>query len=218
MRLHLKLSQNKQLVPFNYQPQLAGALHKWLGKNDWHGSTALYSFSWLQRGEPTGKGLSFPRGSGMEISAFEIGFLKRLIKGIQQDPYLSFGLKVTDITIHEAPVFSNKETLFVASPVLVKRTVAEKDIHYPYNDPACEALLTETLQRKLQIAGVSPEGVKVSFLDNYPGAQTKIIYYNKIGNRVNICPVVIEGTNEQIAFAWKVGVGNSTGIGFGALK
>jgi len=218
MRLHLKLSRNKQLVPFNYQPQLAGAIHKWLGQNEWHGSTALYSFSWLQRGELTGKGLSFPSGAGWEISAFEALFLKKLIKGIQKDPHLAFGLRVTDITIQEAPVFSNKETLFVTSPILVKRTMENKDIHYSYKDPVCGVLLTETLQRKLQIAGIEAKGIKVSFLDNYPAAQTKIIYYNKIGNRVNICPVVIEGTPEQIAFTWKVGVGNSTGIGFGALK
>ena len=28
----------------------------------------------------------------------------------------------------------------------------------------------------------------------------------------------LKGSPEQIAFAWDVGVGNSTGIGFGALK
>jgi len=218
MRLHLKLSRNKQLVPFNYQPQLAGAIHKWLGRNKWHGSTALYSFSWLQQGESTGSGLSFPHGAGWEISAFEAIFLKKVIEGIQQDPNLAFGLRVTDITIQEAPAFSNKETLFVTSPVLVKRTIEDRDIHYSYKDPACGALLTETLQRKLQMAGVMEGGVKVCFLNDYPAAQTKIIHYNKIGNRVNICPVVIEGTPEQIAFAWKVGIGNSTGIGFGALK
>jgi CRISPR-associated endoribonuclease Cas6 len=218
MRLHLKLSRNKKLVPFNYQPQLTGAIHKWLGQNKWHGSTALYSFSWLQCGKSTGKGLDFPYGACWEISAFDAVFLKKLINGIQQDPNVAFGLRITDITIQEARVFSNKETLFVTSPVLVKRTVENKDIHYSYKDPACEALLTETLQRKLQIAGITAEGVKVSFLNDYPMAQTKIIYYNMIGNKVNICPVVVEGTPEQIAFAWEVGVGNSTGIGFGALK
>ncbi|MEC5146589.1 CRISPR-associated endoribonuclease Cas6 [Chitinophaga sp. 212800010-3] len=218
MRLYLALSRNRQLVPYNYQPQLTGAIHKWLGQNSWHGTTALFSFSWLQRGESTGKGLSFPHGARLEISAYESDFIKRLIKGVQQDPYLAFGLKATDITIQEAPIFSEKETLFVTSPILIKRTIDNRDIHYTYDDPLCGALLTETLQRKLRIAGIAPDGVKVDFLKDYPGAQTKIIYYNKIGNRVNICPVIIEGTPEQISFAWKTGLGNSTGIGFGALK
>jgi CRISPR/Cas system endoribonuclease Cas6 (RAMP superfamily) len=30
--------------------------------------------------------------------------------------------------------------------------------------------------------------------------------------------VIIKGTPEQLAFAWNVGLGNSTGIGFGALN
>jgi CRISPR-associated endoribonuclease Cas6 len=71
---------------------------------------------------------------------------------------------------------------------------------------------------KLRKAGLSDEDANISFQKDYPGAKTKIIHYNNIGNRVNVCPVVIEGSPEQIAFAWNVGVGNSTGIGFGALK
>ena len=212
------MSKNNLTIPYNYQPQLTGAIHKWLGPNDWHGSTALYSFSWLQGGESTGKGLSFPHGASWEVSSYEASFLKRLIKGIQQDPDLAFGLRVTDISIQETPAFSSKETLFVTSPVLIKRAIGNKDVHYTYDQPECGALLTETLQRKLKMADIPSEGLKIDFLSDYPAAQTKIIYYNKIGNRVNICPVVIEGSPEQIAFAWEVGVGNSTGIGFGALK
>ena len=41
---------------------------------------------------------------------------------------------------------------------------------------------------------------------------------NGIKNKASICPVIVKGTSEQIAFAWNVGVGNSTGIGFGALN
>ncbi len=82
----------------------------------------------------------------------------------------------------------------------------------------CSDLLTETLKRKLKIAGLPDDKINVSFQSDYSGAKTKIIYYNNIGNKVNICPVIIEGTPEQIAFAWNVGVGNSTSIGFGALK
>ncbi|MGN9307593.1 CRISPR-associated endoribonuclease Cas6 [Enterococcus faecium] len=58
----------------------------------------------------------------------------------------------------------------------------------------------------------------MSFDRTYYAAKTKLVYYKNIGNKTSICPVIIEGTPEQIAFAWNVGVGNSTGIGFGALK
>ena len=45
-----------------------------------------------------------------------------------------------------------------------------------------------------------------------------MVTYNGIKNRASLVPIVIEGTTEQITFAWSVGLGNSTGIGFGALK
>ena len=51
---------------------------------------------------------------------------------------------------------------------------------------------------------------------------TKKFNYKKgkhvIENIASWCPVIIQGKPETKVFAWNVGVGNSTGIGFGALK
>ncbi|SEW46250.1 CRISPR-associated protein, Cas6 family [Chitinophaga sp. YR573] len=219
MRLYLKLKPSDNTpVSFNYQPKLTGAIHKWLGKNEWHDATSLYSFSWLNGGRKMGDNLFFEHGANLEISAYDTDFIKSIIRGIQKDPGVAFGLTVTDITIGESPSFSEREIMYVSSPVLVKRTVEDKEIHYTYDNDICASLLTETFKMKLRKAGLSDEQANVSFLKDYPGAKTRIIYYNNIGNRVNVCPVVIEGSPEQIAFAWNVGVGNSTGIGFGALK
>ncbi|WP_343690421.1 CRISPR-associated endoribonuclease Cas6 [Chitinophaga sp.] len=218
MRLHLKLLSGGPHVPFNYQVYLTGAIHKWLGKNDHHGSMGMYSFSWLKGGSAKKDGLCFPQGATWEISAYHSTFLKQLINGIQQHPEIAFGLIVTDVTIKETPNFPSSQTFFVNSPVLVKRTINNKDYHYTFDHPDCEKMLTETLQHKLNLAELPSAGVKVKFQTDYPAAHTKVIYYKSIGNRVNICPVIIEGTSEQLAFAWEVGVGNSTGIGFGALK
>ena len=55
MRLHLKLTPNTEPIPFNYQHQLTGTLHKWLGQNDLHDKISLYSFSWLRGSKANGK-------------------------------------------------------------------------------------------------------------------------------------------------------------------
>lgn len=44
-----------------------------------------------------------------------------------------------------------------------------------------------------------------------------MVTYRGIGNRANMCPVIIDGRPETKAFAWEVGIGNSTGIGFGSI-
>ena len=36
MRINLRISANKELVPFTYQHLLTGAIHKWLGDNQDH--------------------------------------------------------------------------------------------------------------------------------------------------------------------------------------
>ena len=134
------------------------------------------------------------------------------------DPYICFGTSVSDIQISESPVFSNMESFSVGSPVFIKRRVDKNEKHITYDDPNSNIFLTETLQKKLKAAKMPSENVKVKFDLSFLTPHTKVIWYKEIGNRVNICPVIIEGTSEQIAFAWNVGIGNSTGIGFGALK
>jgi CRISPR-associated endoribonuclease Cas6 len=218
MRIFISLKSNNQLVPFNYQQFITGAIHKWLGENIWHNQTSLYSFSLLIGGQKKGNKLHFPKSTGFFFNAHETQMIKNLISGIQVDPQINFGLSVNEIQIRETPVFGNRHVFFVQSPVLVKRKVDNREVHYTYNQPESEILLTETLATKLDKAGLPREGINVQFDKGYAGAKTKVIYYNNIGNRANLCPVIVEGSPEQIEFAWNVGVGNSTGIGFGSLK
>ena len=108
MRLHLRLSKNNELIPFNYQPFLTGTLHKWIGKrNIEHGNVSLYSFSWLQNVDTTDEGINLKRGSYFFISAYDDVLIKTIMKGIMADPSVCFGSSVATIDIEETPIFSN---------------------------------------------------------------------------------------------------------------
>jgi CRISPR-associated endoribonuclease Cas6 len=220
MRLYLKLTETKQLIPFNYQPYLTGAIHKWIGEqNDVHDAMSLYSFSWLQNVMVRAdRGVNLTADSYFFISVYDEALIKRLLKGIMEDPSVCYDSSITDVQIADDPLFSNRQTFFTASPVFIKRRVENTEKHITHEHPQSGEYLTETLKKKLQAANLSSEGVHVKFDNGYNNPKTKIIRYNQIGNRVSVCPVIVEGTPEQIAFAWNVGVGNSTGIGFGALK
>ncbi|MBN9383402.1 MAG: CRISPR-associated endoribonuclease Cas6 [Chitinophagaceae bacterium] len=220
MRLYLALTSCKQVIPFNYQSFVTGAIHKWIGSNnEFHGKPSLYSFSWLHNVDAYKNGLKTHDGSYFFISAHDNDLLKRILEGIQHSPEVCFGINVSEVQIKSTPVFSPEQAFFVASPVLIKKKMdAGQWLHLEYNDPEADKILTGSLQTKLKIAGLSVEGVQVSFDTTYGVPRTKIVRYKEIGNRVNLCPVRIQGSPEQIGFAWNVGVGNSTGIGFGALK
>jgi len=218
MRLYLKLSKNKQLVPFDYQVNLVGALHKWLGENNYHDDLSLYSMSWLKGDSDMLKtGFNFKKGAEFFISSPNQEFIKKIALGIITDPSVCFGMKVENISIKETPYFSNRERFNVSSPIFIKRKINEKIKFYFYDELESDALLTETMKSKFKKAGLITDGFKIEFDRAYPKAKVKASTYNKVENKGSVCPVIIEGSPEQIGFAWDVGVGNSTGIGFGSL-
>lgn len=218
MRIHLKIRTTNKVIPFDHQPLLTGTIHKWLRWNDEHGKVSLYSFSQLTGGKATPTGLKFNRETTFFISAHNPNLIQKLIGGIQADPTLFYGLSVSEVIIQEEPDFSDRELFFVASPIFIKRRNGEKVDHIIYDDQRANECLKETLLSKMEKAGIADESLQIRFEVNYPKAGTKKITYNDIQNRASWCPVIIEGKPETKLFAWNVGLGNSTGIGFGAIK
>lgn len=222
MRIHLRLTPNNEPVPFNYQENLTGAVNKWMADNPNHDKISLYSFSWLSKGKTIKKVkekyLNFESGTGFFISAWDETLIKRIIDGVQNDPDIAFGLKVREIIIQETPDFSNIENFEAASPIFIKRNINDRIKFYYYDDKESGALLTETLKNKMKVAGIEDESLEIKFDEAYTSAYTKGTKYNGIQNIGSICPVIIKGIPETKAFAWNVGLGNSTGIGFGAIR
>jgi CRISPR-associated endoribonuclease Cas6 len=217
MKINLKLSKNNQIVPFNYQNKLVGTLHKWLGQNELHDAMSLYSFSWLTHGKATDKGLNFSMGSHWTIGSHSSEVLKTIVQNIRKDNDVAFGMKVQEVVIQEDPYFENEKTFMVGSPVFIKQSIDKTQKFYFYNDAESSDILTKTLKNKLEKAGLDNDNVSVQFDTTYHSPKLKAITYKGVVNKGSICPITIKGSPEQIAFAWNVGVGNSTGIGFGSL-
>lgn len=217
MRLYFELSPNTEPVPWDYQHFLIGALHKWLGRNELHDGMSLYSMSWLTNAIRNGTGLAFPKGSTWFISVYEKQIAEKLKRSALSDPSVCCGMNVTTIKLSETPRFSGSYRFKVASPVLVKKFDGMKLKHLIFSDDGCDEALTQTLVTKLKKANLACEGVKVRFDRKFKGAKTKLVTINGIKNRASICPVIVEGSPEAVQFAWEVGVGHSTGCGFGAL-
>jgi CRISPR-associated endoribonuclease Cas6 len=205
------------LIPFDHQVLLTGCIYKWLGLNEEHGEISLYSFSRLEGGKKEKEGLAFKNGSLFFFSSFDEVLLKKIIKGIQHDPKMFYGLKVYEIIIQENPDFTNQELFSVASPILIKKHNGDKIEHILFNDPRANNCLKESLLNKMKKAGLSDESLDISFKPN-SYSTTKLIDYKGIKNKTNWCSVEIKGNQETKLFAWNVGLGNSTGIGFGAIK
>lgn len=218
MRIYLKTNLQSSVISFDHQPLLVGAIHKWLGWNEEHGKISLYSFSRLQGGKVTHNGLLFEKGTSFFFSSHSSELMKNLISGIRADHTMFSGLYVSDIIIQEDPDLTERELFFAASPILIKRVFGEKIDHILFNDDRADKYLKETLVTKLKEAGIYDDSFDIRFDRNYPKAGTKMIIYKGIANKANWCAVIIKGKPETKLFAWNVGLGNSTGAGFGAIK
>lgn len=216
--MYLKIKSDGSVLPFEHQALLTGTIHKWLGWNEEHGDISLYSFSRLEGGKKGKNGLSFEKGSSFFFSSYDDNLIKNLIRGIQNEPEMFHGLIVSEIIILENPDLSTQELFHVASPIFIKRKIDEKVEHILFNDLRANQYLKETLITKMTKAGIIDETLEIAFEQNYPKAGTKLISYKGIKNKTNWCPVIIKGEPETKLFAWNVGLGNSTGIGFGAIK
>jgi CRISPR-associated endoribonuclease Cas6 len=220
MRIHIKTTANNTIVPFEYQQNLVGSIHKWLGQdNEQHDGLSLFSFSWLKDGKANAKGLNFQNGASWFFSCHDREMLKRIISGIQQFPDIAFGMKVSEIFIEQDKEFKQSGSRFLlGSPVLIKRTIEENNVkHYCFHEQQTADLLKETLQRKMNKVGLNDNSLSICFDESYQAAKTKMVNYKGIKNKANMCPIIIEAEPEILTFAWNVGVGNSTGIGFGSL-
>ncbi len=217
MRLYFQTSRNTELVHYDYQQKMVGALHKWLGENIEHDGISLYSISWLSGARPAKKGLNFPEGANFFISAHEGDLLERIITGVRDDPTMFNGMRAQEIIIGSRPEFSEREYLHLASPALVRRKTDKGCEHLEWNNPAADERMTEVMQSKMKLAGLSGD-IRIRFDRDYQRAKTKIVNFNNIQNKANLCPVILEGAPELIRFAYNVGVGESAGAGFGAVR
>ncbi len=221
MRIYLHLTPNREQVPFDYQQYLVGAFHKWLGENELHDDISLYSLSWLQGGRmrKDKKGLEFKEGATFCISSPLQELHKQAVQGIFTDQEIRWGMKVEEVTMRPTPKFCSKHRFLLNSPVLIKRQEPERKHQrfYFYTDPEADQLMTQTLQTKMNIMNLTGD-VRLSFDKEYTHPKIRKTTFNEIDIKASMCPVIAEGDPELIRFAWDVGVGNSTGIGFGALR
>lgn len=221
MRLHLTTTPNTEPIPVDYMPKMVGVLHKWLGKNnEEHGKISLYSFSALHGAKMTEHEVNCPNGAKFFISLYDTDLAKKIVKSVLDSPEMFAGLIVTDLTIEEDKDLSDRDVFYFASPILVKSSsdkYTEKR-EYTFEDSKASEIMTETLKTKMRMAGLPiDDDLEIKFDTSYANKKHTIFWYKGISMRVNKCPVIIKGSAQTKSFAWNVGIGNSTGIGLGAI-
>lgn len=222
MRLQLRLSPNDDAVPFNHLHQLTGTLHKWLGQNEFHDRQSLYSFGWLRGGTARRGQLHFPAGASWNISFYDENMARRLLKGLLNDPTTAYGMTVEEVQELEYPGFSGQRTFYTDGSAIVlrrKREDASRE-YLLWDHPEADQALTHSLRHKMQQAGLGQQAMEIraAFDRQFQRARSRKITIKGIDHKGSECPVVLQGNEEALHFAWLVGLGELTGSGFGALR
>lgn len=223
MRIDLKLTPNKQVVPYTYPHHLTGAFHALMGWNEVHDGLSCYSISWLkgEKSRSTRDGLLFPNGAEWSISTYDEKMAAKLRESAEELPEIAFGMRIYRVTERPTPAFGSVYRFEVGSPVLVRGMEEDgRRPHLLYSDPEADTFLTQTLRSKLEAAGFSGShlDVLVGFDRSYQRARTKLVDVKGTKFRCSVCPVIVAGTPQAVRFAWNVGAGHLTGSGFGFLK
>ena len=219
MRLQLHTTPNSSSIPFNYQQKLTGVLNKWLGpNNDEHGNISLYSFSWLRNTQIDNNKINCPKGASFFLSFHDTQRCKNVLANIRAEPELFCGMFVEDVVIEETPDLTQQEQFSLGSPILIKRLVNGKITEFYYDNPESGKLLEETMRTKMKLANIPyDDTLNISFNLSYTKKKTKLVWYDNISNKANMCPVIIRGNNLTKQFAWNVGLGNCRGGGWGGI-
>ena len=226
MKLKIEFTPNLMPVPFTYVNNLNGYLHKILGNNDYHDGLSLYSTSFLHGGK-IGKDkshLMFPNGAVWYVSSPDKNFISRFISNLYNNESFAFGMTLASANIVSYELKDTDRFVFkTKSPVLIKqKDDGRKNIYYTFEDnkETVSELLNNLMLKKLSSYGIQADlcDFNISLDTTYEKKKIRWIKLKSVGNKTSVCPVVVETTRRDIAdFIYNVGVGHSTGSGFGFL-
>ncbi|MBX3101008.1 MAG: CRISPR-associated endoribonuclease Cas6 [Bacteroidetes bacterium] len=232
MRLQIRFLHNRQAIPFNYQYELARALHRWLGPdNPWHGKTySPFNFGSLQGLKAQGNTLVCHNSQiTWWVAAWQANLLKTLLQGMLQSSTGPWGMHIQEVQLASPPHTEGTRQYFMDSPLVLRQRQESGPVKYlTWQDTEANTQLHEQLMRKLHHLDIHvPEtDVQVAFDTTYPKAKTRLITLKRdtpgqqkeVKVRGSLCPVRVTAPPEVHAAIWSTGLGANTGIGFGGVK
>lgn len=178
----------------DYVTKLTGVIHKWLGENNVHDNMSLYNFSHIHNNR-------------FNFTSFDEKLQEKLMHGINNFPKMFAETKA--IGFNQYNYDSDRVVFKTASPIFVKNN---DNTHLLFEE--AEQRAKEILLKRAMFAGVKLSDFEIKFPNRI---KEKLIKIHNIKNKCFTSHVEIKGDASVKDFAAKVGIGNSTGCGFGFI-
>ena len=208
---------NKIILPFNNQKELNSFIYKTLGDNNsYHDSFSDYSISSIQGGRMYDKKhIIFDKSQPyIQVASENNQFIGDLINGLNKREYMFFNLEFEKIEFLSFNINSRFDTILTISPVIVKDENGKK---ISIDNKDFISYLKKNCIEKLRHKGIVDETFDIS-LRHSEKAKQKMIMVGDIFNISSIISLYVYGKPKSRETLYNLGLGGSTGSGFGAIK
>ena len=221
MRIKVLLSGTNNELPINNQHIVNSFIHRSIGKdNKYHNTKNDYSISSLQGGKwikDTGN-ISLKNGGYILITSLNKEFLDSIMLGLYTTPFYG-DIKVSGLEFIDEVFFNGWNYFVTLSPFIIKKYSSKKE--YGFNtldDDNFELLVKDYLINKLvkinSKLDLSDFNVVIPKHNNH---KTVKVMVKNVKNIANSCHINIY-TNKKVAeLLYNIGIGQSTGCGFGTI-
>jgi CRISPR-associated endoribonuclease Cas6 len=221
MRIKLLLSASDKPLPINNQDIVNSFIHRALGKNNmYHNTKNDYSVSQLMGGNII-KGtntISFENGGFIIISSLDEGFFNSILISIYTTPFYG-DISVVGMEFIDEQFYNGWNHFATLSPFIIKRYNSKKEYKFlVLDDPNFEDEVKNYLINKLTKINPSLDlsDFEVKISNNQNNKVKKILVKNVI-NFANKCQLSINCNKKVAELLYNIGIGQSTGSGFGTI-
>jgi len=219
MRIKINFTRNTENIDIQNQSMVNSYIHTCLGRNNkYHDSMSNYCISNLQGGKYSNGVLNFENGGYIIVSSIDAEFINTLIIGVLNNPNFIGGMRFSGID-HIEERFHNGWNYFATlSPFIIKERTKNGYEFLTLNDNEFEVKLKQYLINKLtkfdETLDLSDFDIKVP---NHPSHKVKKIMVKNVINHANQCHVSVHTNYEVAKLLYEIGLGQSTGSGFGVI-
>jgi len=221
MRIKINFTKNTRPVNIANQSQVNGYIHKCLGQNNpYHDTINNYAVSSLMGGKLNDdkKTLSFNNGGYITVSSNDTEFMNKLVMGVLSNQELTCGMKFAGIDPINETFVNGWNHFATLSPFLIKEKTNNGYKFITLNDDNFQTKIKNYLINKL--SKINPNLNLNDFdvkIPNNPNHKIKKIMVKNVINHANQCHISIHCNKQTAELLYNIGLGQSTGSGFGTI-
>jgi len=221
MRIKVQLSPTNKELPINNQYMVNSFIHRALGKdNKYHDTKSDYSISSLQGGKWVNgtDRITIKNGGYITITTLNKGFIDNILMGLYTTKFYE-DIKVCGVEFIDEFFYNGWNHFATLSPFIIKEYVDKKQYKFvTMDDDNFQGKVKDYLIRKL--SKIDPKlnltDFEVKIKDN-PSHKVKKVMVKNVPNLANQCQVSIHCNRKVGELIYNLGIGQSTGSGFGTV-